>query len=275
MDFDWSKKMDADLKERMDEVEQSMEGMEYGVMKYLKRKANGGLNYMYAFKTKEGEIDYILKSGEPTPVMDKQVRRAVYAAHKNNETFTEDDTSEESEQESVDLLNDPKKDERKLESNKMKTKEEEEQEEKDEEDKNSKASMNLLTQKSDVNFITPTKKRKKVPLTDSMILCGHCFNEDCHSYRYGKFLAFVTHVRYNGNFEEEKETLKKQFKEAYHSIREWDKVQKFQQGVARPVDAEDIHEDLPECLLRFQNMWLEKLRIRFNNANGTFADPFK
>ena len=157
----------------------------------------------------------------------------------------------------------------------MKTKKEEEQEEEDEDEEDSKASINLLTQKPVCPVVTPAKKRRKVPLTKSMILCGHCFNEDYHAYRYGKFLAHLTHARYNGNFEDEKDHLIARFNEGYHSIREWDKVVKFQQGVARPIEAEDVHEDLPECLLRFQKMWLEKVKTRFNNANGTFANPFK
>ena len=202
--------------------------------------------------------------------MKPQVRRAVYAAHQRTQDTTTDTTTDEDIED--DLKEKPRKDEKKLEVKQMKSRKREEEEETEEKD--AKPSSNLLTQ-APAPVVTPPSKRRKVPLTKSMILCAHCFNEDCHAYRYGKFLAFLTHARYNGNFEEEKENLKEQFKQAYHSVREWDKVVKFQEGNPRPIDSEDVNEDLPACVLRFRNMWLNKLKTRFNNANGTFADPFK
>ena len=44
--------------------EKSMDDLNSGVRKYLKRKADGGFNYMYAFKKPNGEIDYLLKCGD-------------------------------------------------------------------------------------------------------------------------------------------------------------------------------------------------------------------
>ena len=106
-------------------------------------------------------------------------------------------------------------------------------------------------------------------------VCGHCLNPECHAHRYGKFLAFLTLTKYNGDFNEEQEEIKTLFKQSYNTVREWDKVVKDNKGQAQVIDDEDMLECLPYCVLRFRNIWIARLKQHYNKANGTYAEQEK
>ena len=203
---------------------------------------------MYAIKNREGEIDYILRSGVPTS-----------STHQAKIEAKEEETEEE-----LEAKHEPA----------VKEKEEEE-EEGEEEAKESNVNAedvlpdsNLLTQQTNVKVPTCEAFASAANPPGSDGLCAHCFNQDdaCHALKYGKFLCFLTYTQYNGEIEEEKEKLMEHFRTTYHAVCEWDKCVHFLNGRPYPIDAEEVSEDVPKCLHRYRELWMQKLQERSSNS---------
>ena len=262
MNFQWSKRMERKLEERMSEVEESMEDLSSGVRKYLKKKSNGGFNYMYTFKKTNGEIDYLLKCGND------RVHAAVAAPNLASNNSTQD---QQSEKEGSGDEEGPGDEERRVEKQNLKSGESDDEEEEEEEKEISQDPHQALALVPAI-MSSPFAEAPTTGLRRTT-LCPHChcLMKECHATRYGRFLSFVGLTKCNSNFSAEVDEIKTVFKQTYHTVHEWEKVVRYHNGHAQVIKDDIMNDDLPQCVLRFRDQWLARLKTYYNTANETFS----
>ena len=239
MDFGWMKDQEDDFEERMIEMEETMNDMDHGARRYLKRKPCGAIDYMFSRKEKDGSIDFIVKSGKPATVS----------------LFTNDDLSPPEDLSSPeDLLSVGESSPNAKRENKPKK----------------RSTVALLTQAA---IVTPKGKRVCTEGNDGAThtkakLCGHCYRPHCHAEKYGEFLLYIAHSQFKGKYNKrEEENLKIRMYTAYTILVQWDKCVELYGGNAQPIDPEELEEEMPVCLQIYRDGWLRSLKKQCENAN--------
>ena len=249
MDPGWQRSMENHFNRTLSKVVLDLGDLEQGVKYYAKRKADGSTNYMCAKKSKEGDVDYIVKSGH-TNINSIASFRLKSPNHSDTED-TQDSTS-------------------------VCTKEAENKEEEvksEDEGEKQEGLNNVLTQPIPRNVVNAPDISSSLSSSshNKPKLCPDCFNplndvNGCHSRKYGRFCAFVSFISYNGgvnpkDYKEEKEKLAENYKLAYHTVCEWEKVKVV--GL-KPIDKEEFTEELPGCIVHFCKLWMESLQETFD-----------
>ena len=255
MDPTWANQLEDGFETNMREIETKMSDMEYGCRKYLKRKACGALDYIYVLKRQNGEIDVLTKSGYPTT-------NPPVAFNPPNPPPPDDDNNDDGDNGDSGLFED-RGEETNEEEDVNKEEEDDEDEDEDKEANNGGLSPLLLTQgaKAEPPLVTPKKDK----------FCPHCGNANCHATKYGRFLAYLSHSQYNGDFRNKKHDLRALFFEAYITLKEWEKRVGSSKG-AGPIDASEItFENVPECMKAFCSNWLKGLKKRHDDKLDAFC----
>ena len=76
-----------------------------------------------------------------------------------------------------------------------------------------------------------------------------------------------------GQYAERKEEIKVRFRKTYCIALEWDKVVNSEDKLAKYILPEDLDEDLPQCLLKYRNIWMNKLKKREEAVNKQGKSP--
>ena len=266
----YQKEMESNFKENMEEIEDNMSDLSYGVRKYLKRKNDGSIDYMYSYKSSDGEIDYIQKSGKANQAVSIQENSPPVIPRSVRFRLDNDESAEQEEdQETSTEPKPPRPDDE--------TKEEGKEEEGSEPSEDFEFVNNgLLTQKEEATLPTPSNL---FSLTES--ICPHCNNKqkDCHANKYGRFLVYLGYTAYDGKYEEEKEKLKEHFRLTYHTAREWEDRIKNNTHQAIPIKRSTVEANVPKCLERYRDMWLTQIKenkvITRNNYTYAVVSPLK
>ena len=75
------------------------------------------------------------------------------------------------------------------------------------------------------------------------------------------------------HFTEQKDQIIKKFRKTYRIALEWDKVVNSEDKLAKYILPEDLDEDLPQCLFKYRNIWMNKLKKREEAVNKQGKSP--
>ena len=258
MDIEWAKEMDKSLSTRLiQEQVDYMEKYTSGVKFHTKRKQNGATDYMYVKKSRRGDVDFLLKSvtpkGSPDSVLCAKKKGEEDSFKPFNFTLTPDSVSS-----SPVSQEEPK--EKKSDDEEISGIMEEEIEE-------------YVTKRIPVkqpriphSVITPNKSSTSSSSSKKLV-CPSCFAYECHAHKFGQFCSLVTMTEREPYINHNDSRILFNFKRAYNIARQWDSVVTSPNKKARYISPDEMEEDLPDCLDRFYNLWIRKLKVPLRKSN--------
>ena len=267
MNINEMKRVDRHLTgELLEEQMAFMANLESGVRLHSKRKADGGRDYAYMKKKRDGAFEFYLKCGKPvSPPPAPSVPVPTPTAQSTNPAGSDDSESSSLRSFILTQDSDTVRDEEEEENVKEEEVDEEVDDEEEEKSKGEKLanSTRLLTQAA-VRPRIPVKQPRfpvvspfKSPYQEDNKICPDCFNQDCHAYKFGQFCANISMIECKG----EKDDLIAKFNSTYRTAKQWDKVINSGEK-AKPMDIEEFLEDLPDCVCRYRTIWLDKVKDR-------------
>ena len=259
MDVEWAKEMDKSLstkliQEQVDYMDKYISGVKF----HTKRKKNGATDYMYVKKSRRGDVDFLLKSVTP-----KDSPGSILCAKKKEEedsfkpfNFTLTPDSVSSGREEVPTKRKKSEDEE--------ISEEENLEEEFEEIFTKRIPAKEPRIPKSVVTVTPYKSSTS---SSKKLVCPSCFAYECHAHKFGQFCSLVTMTEREPYINHNDSRILFNFKRAYNIARQWDSVVTSPNKKARYISPDEMEEDLPDCLGRFYDLWIRKLKVPLRKSN--------